>query len=117
MEIQIEKNLLSLVIDYEVTYIKIMPKISGKQRIFYRYLDEDDIECEESFCVEMLGRLCKEWCLKQGYELSSRLDLITKATSILWLGFVECLTSNGDTELEVIIKATHWVAKEKGLLK
>jgi len=69
--------------------------------------------------LDTLGRLYKEWCGKQGYVLFSdcygTLDIYLhgatypidkKITSKLW----------DITELKAIIKATEWVAKEKGLL-
>jgi len=119
----ISKELLSLIVGYKVTYIEIKPKISNKQRIFYCFLDEDDIECEEFFCIEMLGRLCKEWCDKKGYSLSSTCTgrvLVSR----YWYNKRKRGVSKkqdkelfkADTEVEAIIKATEWVAREKGLI-
>jgi len=70
--------------------------------------------------LDTLSRLCKKWCNKQNYVLESAID--KKA----WCNYYEGVDLSdedkpldytlGDTEQEAIVKATEWVAKEKGLL-
>ena len=88
--------------------------------------------------LDTLGRLCKEWCIKQkrhimvksfhniNYEATTSTEAVRivrgEDLSIVW----QCQVNNyyghelwmcsSKVELEVIIKATNWIANEKGLL-
>ena len=68
--------------------------------------------------LDTLGRLYKEWCLKQDYVLTSFVDHCGSGFCQVSSGVYGMKRQHdiGDTELEAIIKATEWVAKEKGLL-
>jgi len=68
--------------------------------------------------LDTLSRKCKEWCLEQGYNTYL---MIGTQRHILELFSIEdmdeCVYQEWDTtELKAIIKATEWVAKEKGLI-
>lgn len=80
-------------------------------------------------CDSERTRLMKEWCREKGKLLSimscedsylcyvnfkHTLDLsgVNRGGNIVsYDGLVRC-----DTEFEAVLKATHWVAKEKGLI-
>jgi len=68
--------------------------------------------------LDTLGRLCKEWCFFQGYYLISGYDFENEIMTCFVNVKDELTTEEFEdkTELEAIIKATEWVAKEKGLL-
>jgi hypothetical protein len=83
--------------------------------------DGDGKQIEWKLNLDTLGRLCKEWCFKQGYFLQSgkNNDINWYAQTkecgdwnihMFWESYIE------PTEIEAIIKTTKWVAKEKGLL-
>jgi len=71
--------------------------------------------------LDTLTRLCKEWCHKKGYDLFSGreqgfdyyLCLIYNTYGSSWNDTIK--SEKADTELEAVIKATEWVAKEKGI--
>ena len=113
----ISKELLSLVLDKNVTKVEYCVVGSRGQSVDYTRLSVSiDIKNTEYINLDTLTRLMKEWCLTKGYEVSSRLDLVTKATAIVWLKFRECVVENGDNEYEVVEKVTQWVAKENNFL-
>jgi len=105
----ISKELLSLVLgmqvkDVDVTYdhpnhvVFNHKNYKGKQR----YTNAKNLEC--------LGRLCKEWVDKNTPTfIRSHRDITGYAN--VPLDF-EVKYFRADTELEAIIKATEWVAKE-----
>lgn len=68
--------------------------------------------------LDTLGRLCKEWCLGQGYSLLSstqgRLYINSKLGISGYFDFLHTILR--ESELEAIIKATEWIANEKGLM-
>ena len=62
--------------------------------------------------LDTFARLCKEWCLEQDEELMSGM----RFGSWTCIDGNDMNTETSDTEVEAIIKATEWVAKEKGLI-
>ena len=93
--------------------IKTAPQrfIIGNNTMTFAFQDED---MWTDLNLDTFGRLCKEWCWDKGYALESYLgcckviELPTNKTLKVFAANIE--------ELPQIIKATEWVAKEKGLL-
>ena len=73
-------------------------------------------------CDSERTRLMKEWCSNQGYCIGSGIDHVQHSTiSKCWCSLQKNLKEiplyfKELTELEAVLKATHWVATEKGLL-
>jgi len=105
---KVSKELLGLVLDREV--VEICEDTSFNTLNYWI----KDSACEIN--LDTLTRLMKEWCFTKGYEDSSSLDKVTKATAIAWFDFRECVVGDGDNEHEAVTKVTLWVAKEEGLL-
>ncbi len=111
----ISKELLSLVSGMEVLSVN---KQSHVNRLHYTTLHKTVDTLKSHYInLDTLGRLCKEWCWGDCKEAINSMP--TKdgwfATSTTYYemsldGF------EANTELEAIIKATDWVAKEKGLI-
>lgn len=64
--------------------------------------------------LDTLCRLCKEWCMKQGYQIMSG----TRITIVLYsydisLDNIAKKFIHEDTELEAVLKATEWVRSHK----
>jgi len=112
----ITKELLSLVMpNFEVINIYI------RKNILCDYLWVETTTGYYELPLSELGRLCKEWCLKQGEESYIFSKSINKAfigyqCYVYIRGLGEAETTSKNTELEAIIKATEFVDKEKGLL-
>lgn len=111
----ISKELLSLVLGYRVSELHV-----EDNNICYW---KEDNTYDAVLNLDTLGRLCKKWCLKQ--DIIDAIDFYIEKESVEFeiCGFFEdktkgysLHTDNCDTELEAIIKATEWVAKEKGFL-
>jgi len=69
--------------------------------------------------IDTLTRLCKEWCLEQDGMINVYYHQDTVAVSISLDNGLTKYSSPSMTEyseLEAIIKATHWAATEKGLI-
>ena len=124
----IDKNLLSLVLNEEVIHIFDIDNNEFKYNI-------NPNDCTRTINLDTLGRLCKEWCRKEsGVEIFVfMLEPKEKCFNIQGLKYDnfevrvlrekerhlgEYLFSwwNMKSELEAIIQATEWVAKEKGLI-
>ena len=116
----ISKELLSLILDSDINSIQYI-------RHDERYIEKNCIQFQhygetESLNKDTLGRLCKEWCMKNGYILDIRyLSEFSKYRCIiqyekngLEFPVIDCIPLE-NLELEAIIKATEWVAKEKGI--
>lgn len=105
----INKELLSLVVAEKVTNHGVennelwytIPKVFG-----HKILN-----------LDTLGRLCKEWCTTKECALFSGWDYENGHYNALIARHEtnDIVDNYGDTELEAIIKATEWVAKEKGI--
>jgi len=107
----ISKELLSLVLSKEVKEINAINKDEKFEDILW-YNDYSD-----GLNLDTLGRLCKEWCLKQDYEINSRFQHPMIAINLYMYGYeVKANSFIEKTELEAIMKATEWVAKERDLL-
>ena len=112
----IRKKLLSLVMGDDV--VKIESDVIRNGLVVHFELAKEHLN------LDTLGRLCKEWCWKQGYSLQITwmLDDGFRYMEIaIWdketmLQKYEVPANPKDTELDAIIKATEWVAKEKGLI-
>jgi len=111
----IDKELLSLVLE-DKDIKEIDNNIKNNE---LSYLSHNYSYSEWKYInLDTLGRLCKEWCYDNGYRLQCEYDYPIQSVIVF-----ERHTNKetieewaGDTELEAIIKATEWVAKEKGLL-
>ena len=97
----IDKKLLSLVLNVEVTELKI----SGKTIIY-----------NEHFVINIyeLMYLCKEWALSKRYKINSRPDSVpTLWEAYINLNITTCHSEVDDTEPKAIIKICEWILKEK----
>ena len=118
----ISKELLGLVLGEELDILQID---DNEILCFsYTYNDRTDYLGENNYLnVDTLTRLMKEWCLEQGYTISA---LPVKEEYIYWISEVirytdeaeyrEFYDTENTTEHEAVLKATKWVAKEKGLI-
>ena len=114
----ISTELLSLVLGEEIIQLdsKISNNMISRRVGYYSYSQWENLN------LDTLGRLCKEWCLVGDYEISSKITrrrsgaikAISSVSKVGEKGDKKPYTSNN--ELKAIIKATEWVAKEKGLL-
>ena len=70
------------------------------------------------WCGYKVAQECKEWLLKYEYTLAINHHLDCTAVTIIdnGKGIYSTPPMTAYTELEAVIKATEWVAKEKGLL-
>jgi len=69
--------------------------------------------------IDTLTRLMKEWCFDKGYSLETRFNYPLQQVSMTNNGGLARYSSPAMsilTELEAVLKATHWLAKEKGLI-
>jgi len=117
----IKKELLSLVLGVELepkrNEVNPIPigKECGHNVVFYWEKGETNFHNgAKAVCVDTLGRLCKEWCLKQRYYLQSHIQSSGGDCKCTGIDTVRDFREN--SELEAILKATEWVANEKGLL-
>jgi len=110
----ITKETLGLVLGKEVTQI-MGTHLDGQ--LYYEFESN-----KYPLNLDTLGRLCKEWCFKQGYSqyIKIRKDLMNLYEEdhffVVQFGIgsdKNAIQFTGKTELEAIIKATQWVAKEK----
>ncbi len=123
----INKELLSLVLG--VTVIEVTDVCTVQNEVFYDVIGievpefevaGDNGEYHRRVNLDTLGRRCKEWCIKRGYWLvigygnEIQLALYTVGGDIFKDTALYKHVSL--TELEAIIKATEWVAKEEGLI-
>jgi len=111
---ELTPELLSLVLNNEIRVFEHKDNnIEYIEGYEHGYLDAD----WQSINLDTLGRLCKKWCYEQGILLESGNTYCTiidmSETSVMNLGDERYVET---TELEAIIKATVWVAKEKGLI-
>jgi len=122
----ISKELLSLVLDKNVVAIDVNETDSNieENTLEYIYRDNDFVSHgfsnDEKLNLDTLGRECKEWCHIKGFFIKihyplNRVDIAVSVAqdNTTIFGEKEFIEN---TELEAIIKATEWVAKEKGLL-
>lgn len=108
-------ELLSLVLEYPV--IEISDCVEDNE-LTYKLEEGIKYFQWQSINLDTLGRLHKEWCIKNNYILKSFIS------SEKGFCIIETLIGEDkiidvkieDTELEAIIKATKWIANEKGLL-
>ena len=112
----ISKELLSLVLGIEVLHCCI-----ECNHVVYEWnkpFPNKSYHHGDELNLDTLGRLCKEWCLKQRYSCKTWQRLGKTKKFVLQLhSHDECAYDTlGDTELEAIIKATEFIAKEKELI-
>ena len=111
----ISKELLSLVLGIEITRIDY--KIKGNElevlQKFYSHSDWVAIN------LDTLGRLYKEWCWEQGYYIALKRRNVDcyKAYPCVINRDASSVEFVGITELEAIIKATEWVAKDNDMIE
>ncbi len=106
----ISKELLSLVLDEEVTATSFSYTAEENQMT---YTIKNEKHSYNELNLDTLGRLMKEWCSAQDYLLWSSVKNIGVEK---FHTFEKKVFQVERTELEAIIKATEWVAREKGLL-
>ncbi len=120
----ISKELLSLVLDEDIPDFRLeidKGKNAIDSCIEISCWDNTHKEFEACYDINLdtLNRLCKEWCIKQDGMISIYCHQDTIAVSVsLDRGLTKYSSPSMSvyTELEAIIKATEWVAKEKRLL-
>lgn len=67
--------------------------------------------------IDTLTRLMKEWCREQGCTVCKSCFNDEDGYDMeIYYGWEMCATV-GKSEFEAVLKATHWVAKEKGSIK
>ena len=89
-------------------------------------IKQDDSYVPDSINLDTLARLMKEWASINGYDLLSG---YCKKTNVIYCYVFadtweydalthdcEIYTESNKTEFEAVLKATHWVAKEKSLI-
>jgi len=120
-DIMISKELLSLVLDKKVqsfdpNIVFDENDIRGHSYLMVVLEDEtDQYGISVAYVTDHVGRLCKEWCIKQKYAVTSGITL-----SVIADTRYECVVTQNKihreyspySELEAIIKATEWVAKD-----
>jgi len=123
----IDKELLSLVLEENVQkiYTEINDGKYGKSIQFSTGIKGNlgGIYADSHINLDTLGRLCKEWCRDNHYIVVSALinnECGARAKvkySFIGDAFLDIESEYfyANTESEAIIKATEWVAKEKGL--
>lgn len=111
----IDKELLSLILGEEVLRIDSLD-VALSDDIYYTIKSTD---YTENIPLDTLGRLCKDWLFKKDFRaISGRSveDICRFMCTLFSIKEHYCITLMDDTELEAIIKAVKWIAKEKGLL-
>lgn len=107
---ELTPELLSLVLD-DKSIKKIDGNIENNDISYFT----DDGRCTQwkILNIDTLTMKCLRWCWKQGYSLIIQCKWagVTLTTSALLLK-----GHDGGTEFEAVLKATHFVATEKGLL-
>jgi len=113
----ISKELLSLVLGYEIADVKDVID----NTLYFNNVNHGDY-----INLDTLGRLCKEFIYLQPlyddktYQVATllRSDGMYRCVigSVLGRDLQNRTSFDGETELEAIIKATEWIAYEKGLL-
>lgn len=98
-------------------------KIYERNNSIYDYLYIEITSGYFSLPLDTLTRLMKEWCYDNGYTIETRFNYPLQGVVIYPIGSDDEIDSYiddgfgiGETELETVTKATHWVAKQKGLL-
>ena len=119
----ISKELLSLVLCKEVCGIfEEDDWLEDNEMIYNNYVGgvEDCNMVDGYINLDTLGRLCKEYCnqlpLKR-YQIYSGITAFGGSAE-LYSGAIKQVAENfeASTELGAIIKATNWIANERGLL-
>ena len=112
----ITNELLGLVLNKEV--FNIVP--DKHEENIVAYLLSDGWAFTNS---DTVTRLMKEWCYDQGYAIETRYNYPMQAVVIYPNGSDNEIKNGiydgfgiGETEVEVVAKATDWVAKHKGLI-
>jgi len=110
----ISKELLSLVLDTKIEKFKI---VEEDNMMYFGYT---------SLNLDTLGRLCKEWALKEGYCLVSSIhdnnnyeskycicEIMKPVYGSSSLYFPQENTIGSDTEPEAIFKACQWILEKE----
>jgi hypothetical protein len=119
MENVISEKLLSLVLGKDVKAIDTEETDFRVKRneIEILYHDSEDVAHEAPLNLDTLTRLCKEWCIKEGYFTNVTLGSQRCVIEVIPIHEVDMVFNEWDnSEQEAVIKATEWVAKEKGLI-
>ena len=111
---KVNKNVLSVVINKKI--FNIVPDKFDDVTIAYLLKDGWAF-----INIHELTTIYKEWCYDQGYAIETRFNCPLQAVVIYPIGSDDEIDSYiddgfgiGETEFEVVEKATEWVAKEKG---
>ena len=119
---ELTPELLGLVLGEKVYYKDLaMVKVHiGNNELFYS--KKDYKWTGHSINLDTLTRLCKEWCYNCKDDSVSIViyhDHLGKYNAQVDFTIATELGEqwfSGDTELEAVIEATHWVDKKKGLI-
>jgi len=104
----ISKELLSLILGVEVGNYAMHGNYIKYENTANKLGDINNLN------LDTLGRLCKEWCLTQRYQILSELQMYGAYAQVNSEDYIlDPITFKADTELEAIIKATEFVAREK----
>ena len=125
----ITKELLSLVLGRGVKNVDPNIIIDDKDIRGHSYLMvvlEDEIDqygISVAYITDHICRLCKEWCLEQGYTLRTEAiddDVVYWVIAVVEYTddaeYLRFSSLDTDSELEAVLLATVYVANEKGLL-
>lgn len=118
MENLISKELLGLVLD-EGLIVQEVYQPQNIETIAFKYTElgfkyeNTNMFNSCGINLDTLTRLCKEWLISKNYTIA----LFSAISKKQWLIAINEHQFFADTELEAVIKATEWVAKEKGLIK
>ena len=118
----ISKELLSLVLDEDLQVLAELnnasliietDKDNNKLEVYLKFsFDETEDSLLKEINLDTLGRLCKEWCLEQGFIMNVQTSDIN---CMIYIGATDT-DIQAKTEIEAIVEATEYIAKEKGLL-
>lgn len=118
---ELTPTLLGLVFDCKVTIIYDI-NTKTEYKIDNQYICFDANIGYKAINIDTLTRLMKEWCYKQGYKIGVTNHSVELYTFKEWKPFTSLKFRTTDDVnkdcdwFPMILKATNWVAKEKGLL-
>ena len=115
---ELSNELLGLVLDEKYTPYNLMIEDNDLEYSVDVHSDSLGEYKDKSINLDTLTREMKEWCVKQDFYINS---WIASGEDNCYAeledgGFTVWNEYQAPTELETVIQATHYVAKEKGLL-
>ncbi len=109
----ISKELLSLVLGFP--FASIQDTRIGNSMLEYTTYQLPTHKYK-SINLDTLGRLCKEWCLLNGFQIESAININGGYAVVLYANSCAVIAYSiltVSTELEAIILATAWVTEQK----